>query len=299
MMGATTTAPAATPNHQVQVVQDANATAPAPPAGAPIAITNDQQQQQPMVDLNATANMNMDPANMLAFQQLLFLQQQQHQQQAGAAAAQANMNPFIMQMYANQAGLAAANYQTAPQQQQNATLLGQDAGLQGLSSAASEPVVPAVKLKQAPKKKPKGKPKRPLSSYNIFFKEERARILKEGEKAVDKEEEENKNGHDKKGDGKNGKKRKALPHGKIGFESLAKTIGKRWKALDPDDLVYYQEKAAIDMQRYKREMDTFMTKQREDSEAKMESLAADGEAAKDGGDEDETNMKQEENVAGV
>jgi hypothetical protein len=43
------------------------------------------------------------------------------------------------------------------------------------------------------------------------------------------------------------------PHGKIGFESLARTIGSRWKALEPKEVEYYKEKATTDMARYKAE----------------------------------------------
>lgn len=87
------------------------------------------------------------------------------------------------------------------------------------------------------------RPKRPLSAYNIFFKEERARILAE----LPKEEEED-------GD----KKSKTGPHGKIGFENLAKTIGQRWKKISADDAAEYKKKAAVDMERYKEQMEVYL-----------------------------------------
>jgi hypothetical protein len=101
------------------------------------------------------------------------------------------------------------------------------------------------------RKKPKDKPKRPLSAYNIFFREERNRILEEIPEADSKEE---------SADG-TGRKRKKRPHGKIGFESLAKVIGQRWQALTPDQVDYYKKKAQGDMVRYKHEMDAYVAKE--------------------------------------
>ena len=54
------------------------------------------------------------------------------------------------------------------------------------------------------------------------------------------------------------KSTKKRPHGKIGFESLAKKIGERWKNLEQDKIEYYKEKAAEDTQRYKREMEVYL-----------------------------------------
>lgn len=100
------------------------------------------------------------------------------------------------------------------------------------------------------RKKPKDKPKRPLSAYNIFFKEERSRILEEIPKNDSKDDQEE----------ESGRKRKKRPHGKIGFESLAKVIGKRWKELPPEKAEYYKKKASEDMLRYKREMEVYVAK---------------------------------------
>jgi hypothetical protein len=101
------------------------------------------------------------------------------------------------------------------------------------------------------------KPKRPLSAYNVFFKEERNRIL---DTIPDSEA---------KQPSKSTRKRKKRPHGKIGFESLAKAIGKRWQSLTPDELSVYKGKAQEDMQRYKAEMDVYVV-----SEAKRKRALA-------------------------
>jgi len=133
----------------------------------------------------------------------------------------------------------------------SAGLLGKIASLE---SAAKKKVV---------RKKPKDKPKRPLSAYNIFFKEERARILAAIPSGGEAD------GADKSDEGgeKGSKKKKKVPHGKIGFESLAKVIGQRWQELEPEKAEYYKAKAAEDMKRYKDEMEVFLTKQAEKKRA--------------------------------
>ncbi|KAL3780312.1 hypothetical protein HJC23_010574 [Cyclotella cryptica] len=149
--------------------------------------------------------------------------------------------------------------------------------------------------KKALKKKVKGKPKRPLSAYNLFFKDERERILnslpkKGDDNAVVKVEVKSEDDYDKTDDetradteesrketndetneeGKNsetkdydrmGKNGKKIPHGKIGFESLAKLIGKRWQELDSVEVEKYKKLADEDAKRYKAEMEIFLTKE--------------------------------------
>jgi hypothetical protein len=107
------------------------------------------------------------------------------------------------------------------------------------------------------RKKPKDRPKRPLSAYNIFFKEERNRILESLPVQPPKTEDSVESFVDGEGGQKKRRKRKRkgpAPHGKIGFESLAKLIGKRWQELDEAEMSIYKGKAEEDMQRYKREM---------------------------------------------
>jgi len=130
---------------------------------------------------------------------------------------------------------------------------------------------PQEEKKKTPRKKHKDKPKRPLSAYNIFFKEERKRILEsipskgeEGEDAKEEESEENVEIDEKTGK----KKRKKTPHGKIGFENLAKIIGQRWQELKEDKIAYYKDLAAQDMKRYKEQMEIFLTKQEAEKKRK-------------------------------
>lgn len=90
------------------------------------------------------------------------------------------------------------------------------------------------------------KPKRPLSAYNIFFKEERQRILDELPTTVPAKV--------------STRVRKKKPHGKIGFQNLARVIGKRWQDLTEHEMQGYKEKAKVDLERYKREMEEYVCK---------------------------------------
>lgn len=160
------------------------------------------------------------------------------------------------------------------------------AGLLGKIGGAEE-------KKKTVRKKHKDKPKRPLSAYNLFFKDERANILQaipakgdEGEEEEDKKEEGEEQDDD---DRKKGRKRKKAPHGKIGFESLAKTIGERWQKLEPERLEHYKELAAEDMKRYKEQMEVFLTKLENEKKKKVD--PGQGGAAAEEEDDEHTAKK--------
>jgi hypothetical protein len=121
--------------------------------------------------------------------------------------------------------------------------------------------------KRPSKKKPKDKPKRPLSAYNFFFKEEREKILK-----VVLAEEPSKVDNDPDSDdfldeAALGRLRKE--GGKVSFEEMGKIIGQRWKNIEPDRMNKFSELAAEDTERYKKEMQSYNGRQ----EAKMRSEA--------------------------
>lgn len=85
-----------------------------------------------------------------------------------------------------------------------------------------------------PRKLGESKPRKNLSPYNYFFKEERERLLAELPVR------------------KTGKPRKS--HGKLGFQEMARTIAQRWREVDPWRLEELKRRAAADKERYVKEM---------------------------------------------
>lgn len=83
-----------------------------------------------------------------------------------------------------------------------------------------------------------GKPKRPLSAYNLFFQHERAQILKTTPSKYE-----------------GNKPRRS--HGKIGFASLARSVAAKWNNIDPETRKHFDRLAAEDKERYKREMEAW------------------------------------------
>lgn len=100
-------------------------------------------------------------------------------------------------------------------------------------------------------KKPKDKPSRPLSAYNFFFQSERSQML--GDDAPSQELE-------------NLKKRvHCKTHGKIGFAEMAKAVGAKWKALEPEKRKEFEDLARKEKERYARELAVWKEVQKEKS----------------------------------
>jgi len=111
-------------------------------------------------------------------------------------------------------------------------------------------------------KKPFDKPKRPLSAYNLFFKEERERILfsiSDDMATVDVSDgltEEMR------------RRRHRKTHGKIGFADLARSIADQWKLIDKFSRSTYETQADVEKVRYKAELEVWM-KSRKNDESKV------------------------------
>lgn len=110
---------------------------------------------------------------------------------------------------------------------------------------------PKVKRKrrspEKPWKKPKDMPKRPLSAYNLFFRDERERLLSAGSEGKQGDSE-----TDGIGQGPAavaGAKKQKKPSG-IGFANLAKTIAAKWKELDGEVRSPYEATAAEEKKKY-------------------------------------------------
>lgn len=142
-----------------------------------------------------------------------------------------------------------------------------------------------AKKKRKHKKKPADMPRRPLSAYNLFFSEERERILKE----IDGKDDEGKE-EDTKEESPSPKpkalmrplipsQKKRRPHrkthGKISFQELARMVGERWKSLSEERREYYQDLAKEDMKRQKAAMEEYYAKQNAVKTAHKDKLESD------------------------
>jgi len=117
----------------------------------------------------------------------------------------------------------------------------------------------AAVASSSPSRLPDEKPKRPLSAYNIFFKEERARMLEQLHNEPDEDEN---NNIIYEADGKKQRARKRRKRKSISFEELARQIGKKWQVVTADTKARYQGKADQDKQRYTREKALYLEAKR-------------------------------------
>ncbi|VEU38779.1 unnamed protein product [Pseudo-nitzschia multistriata] len=109
--------------------------------------------------------------------------------------------------------------------------------------------------------KPEGKPKRPLSAYNIFFAQERVLML--GKDIPTAEQEEQK------------KRVHCKTHGKISFAAMARTIGAKWKALDSSEKAIFEDRARSEKARYHAEITLWKESQKSTASASGETDASD------------------------
>ena len=100
-------------------------------------------------------------------------------------------------------------------------------------------------------KKPKDKPSRPLSAYNLFFQSERALML--GNDAPTPAQESLK------------KRVHCKTHGKIGFADMARMIGGKWKFLEPGKRTIYEDQAKVLKKLYATDLASWKEAQKDKS----------------------------------
>lgn len=135
-------------------------------------------------------------------------------------------------------------------------------GTSATAAAAKKPTKRSTTTAKGRKKKPSDMPRRPLSAYNYFFREERARWLAESEQRA---------AHKDSAGGL--------------FSAMGKAIAQRWKTLSDEEGRKYKDLAAEDMERYKKEMDEYHTaaariRRLAESKASKAAAEADLEAAR-------------------
>ena len=129
--------------------------------------------------------------------------------------------------------------------------------------------VKPIAVRKPIKHKQKDRPKRPLSAYNYFVKEERAKITNavccddvNRQKEIDPDLTADQIEKLKKGDGK------------VSFEELGKLIGLRWKDItsNPERASYYASLAEVDKKRHKKDMEAYIEmKKHKSNEARWSS----------------------------
>ena len=115
-------------------------------------------------------------------------------------------------------------------------------------------------MSERTKKGKSRKPKRPMTAYNFFFRDEHARIrdqLEADDVAAEEAEIAKAEADGTEPPAKKKRRKKISPREKLGFEDLGKLIGQRWRDIDPEELAKYKKLASKDSKRYKKESEDY------------------------------------------
>jgi hypothetical protein len=162
----------------------------------------------------------------------------------------------------------------ALQQQQAARQASDELAVEPSAAARSAvevapPPPPALPIHSTARSVPLTRPKRALTAYNLFFRDERVRLLGAAAAAGDNED-----GSGVSGGSDVASSRVDGPKGKPGFELLAKTVGGRWRSADKETKVKYEAAAAVEKQKYDIDKAAFVQAQRVEMEESRIQLEA-------------------------
>jgi hypothetical protein len=112
-----------------------------------------------------------------------------------------------------------------------------------------------MQVKEKPvkkRKRDKDRPKRPLSAYNLFFRDERIKVLDQIQK--------DKNATSMGTGNMDDSKTTIKDYTKLGFAGLAKIIASRWRVLDDEKLKEYKVLAKTELVNYNQAVEKYLSK---------------------------------------